>query len=79
MSATDYDGPRLSETIKFSVLFGPEGGYVGLPAEPGAVYVTPQTAYQRRDDEWVDIGTDALYRSIAGIVDPEAIRERERR
>lgn len=77
---TEYDGPELNEMIKFSVLVGPEGGIGAWPADDGAIYVTPYTAYQYRNGEWVDLDADTeeLFRSIATYVNPQEIRERQR-
>lgn len=77
---TEYDGPELGEMIKFSVLVGPEGGIGAWPADDGAIYVTPYTAYQYRNGEWVDLDADTeeLFRSIATYVNPQEIRERQR-
>lgn len=77
----EYDGPRLGEMIKFSVLVGPEGGIGAWPAEEGAIYVTPKTAYQHRNGEWVDLEADTreLFRAIATYVDPEEYRRRQQR
>jgi len=77
---TGYDGPELGEMIKFSVLVGPEGGIGAWPADDGAIYVTPYTAYQYRNGEWVDLDADTeeLFRSIATYVNPQEIRERQR-
>jgi len=78
--ASEYDGPELGEMIKFSVLVGPEGGIGAWPADDGAIYVTPYTAYQYRNGEWVDLDADTeeLFRSIATYVNPQEIRERQR-
>jgi len=76
----EYDGPKLGEMIKFSVLVGPEGGIGAWPADDGAIYVTPYTAYQYRSGEWVDLDADTeeLFRGIATYVNPQEIRERQR-
>lgn len=77
----EYDGPRLGEMVKFSVLFGPEGGIGAWPADEGAIYVTPNTAYQYRNGEWVDVEADTenLFRSVATYVDPQEIRRQQQR
>jgi len=77
---SQYDGPELGEMIKFSVLVGPEGGIGAWPADDGAIYVTPYTAYQYRNGEWVDLDADTeeLFQSIATYVNPQEIRERQR-
>jgi hypothetical protein len=77
--AEEYDGPRLGEMIKFSVLVGPEGGIGAWPADDGAIYITPRTAYQFRNGEWValDADTEEIFRSIATYVDPQEIRRRQ--
>jgi hypothetical protein len=75
----EYDGPRLGEPVKFSVLVGPEHGANIMPIDNGGVYITPHTAYQRRNGEWVDLEIDAepLFRSVATYVDPQAIRQQQ--
>jgi hypothetical protein len=75
-----YDGPELGEMIKFSVLVGPEGGIGAWPADEGAIYITPETAYQNRNNEWIDLeaDTEELFRAIATYVDPQEIRKRTR-
>ena len=74
-----YDGPELGEIVKFSVLFGPEGGHVGTPARHGMVFCSPEAAYQYRDGEWVELDAEveSLFASVASIVDPAAIRRGE--
>jgi len=76
----EYEGPELGEMIKFSVLVGPEGGIGAWPADDGAIYITPHTAYQYRNGEWVDLDADTeeLFRSIATYVDPQEIRQSQR-
>jgi hypothetical protein len=69
----EYDGPRIGEVAKMSVLFGPEGSHVGLPAQNGAVLVTPDSVRQRQGGEWVeieDVGARALYRTVAQYLAP---------
>jgi len=75
----EYDGPRLGEPVKFAMLVGPEDGVGVLPMENGGVYITPQTAYQRRNGEWVDleVDTEPVFRSVATYVDPQAIRQQQ--
>lgn len=75
-----YDGPRLGEPVKFSVLFGPEQGVGVMPVMDGAIYITPESAYQKRNGEWTDLemDTQAMFRSVATYIDPEAIRKQQR-
>jgi len=77
--AEEYDGPRLGEMIKFSILVGPEGGIGAWPGDEGAIYIAPETAYQYRNGEWVDIDADTeeIFRSIATYVDPQEVRQRQ--
>lgn len=75
----EYNGPRLGEPVKFAMLVGPEDGANIMPMENGGVYITPQTAYQRRNGEWVDleVETEPLFRAVATYVDPQAIRQQQ--
>lgn len=72
-----YDGPRFGEVVKVSMLFGPEQGVGVMPVREGGVYITPQTAYQKRDGEWIDLeaDTEPLFRAMAAYIDPESIRQ----
>lgn len=77
-----YEGPRISEVAKLSVLFGPEGSHVGLPAQDGAVLVTPETVRQRQGGEWVEIegvGARVLYRTVAQYLAPHVEQVRDDR
>jgi len=76
----EYDGPRIGEVAKFTVLFGPEGSHVGLPAHNGAVLVTPETVRQRQGGEWVaieGIGARMLYRTVAQYLAPHVDQVRD--
>jgi len=77
----EYDGPRIGEVAKFTVLFGPEGSHVGLPAHNGAVLVTPESVRQRQAGEWVEvdgIGARMLYRTVAQYLAPHVDSVRSR-
>jgi len=76
----EYDGPRIGEVAKMAVLFGPEGSHVGLPAQNGAVLVTPEFVRQRQNGEWVKIdgvGARILYRTVAQYLAPHVDHVRE--
>lgn len=77
----EYDGPRLGEPVKFAVLVGPEQGVGIMPVMDGAIYVTPKSAYQMRNGEWVDleIDTEEMFRSVATYIDPQEIQRRKQR
>lgn len=73
----EYDGPRLGEPVKFSILVGPEQGVGIIPMQAGGIYVTPESMYHYNGKEWIDLEIDAkkLFRIVATYVDPQAVRE----